>query len=154
VDPDSDEANCGGCGDTTPAAVCGAGQVCQLGLCCGPTQQTCGVGAGRCCDGTGCCPGGACQTLHSTGLGQTFYSCDPLGTFTRDAALAAAQAWSPTGGTIVEQGLLCLGCLCLQTTTQAATFCYGEPLPGQASLNTVSTGCLCPPQGNQTGTWN
>jgi hypothetical protein len=147
VDLATDEAHCGDC-----LRSCAAGQVCTAGTCCAPGQLACGPsGARLCCAGTACC-GDACQTIHSNGLGGTFLDCNPLGTWTRDAALAAADAWG--SGTTFDGNFCGPGSLSRQAATACATWFYaGSALPGVVVLNTLSAQCLCPPQG-AAGTWD
>jgi len=95
-----------------------------------------------CCAGTGCCADG-CQPAHANGLGQAYYDCSALGTHTRETALLAAQAWSPTGGTDYE--LIYSGnCLGRQTSNACATWCYTGTFAGRVGLNTISVACLPP----------
>jgi hypothetical protein len=103
-----------------------------------------------CCAGTGCCTGG-CQTAHSNGLGQSYYDCGALGTYSSATAQAAAAAWAPTGGTNTTdvQG----NCLSRQTATACATWCYAGPFLGKVNLNTISVACI-PPQTLSSPTWN
>lgn len=151
VDKLTDSANCGGCG-----VACGSGRACQAGTCCADGQVACSGGLGGCCPGTACCSGGACQPLHTTGLGQTYFSCTPLGTLSEATAQAAANAWLPSGGIDITAVQDCAPstCFCRQGTGSAATFCWAGPLAGQSTLNTISTSCLCPPLGTTSGTWN
>jgi len=154
-----DEANCGGCGAADPRFICASGRTCQEGTCCLPTQLVCGTGTAKaCCVGTGCCgSSGTCQVTHSNGLGQSYFSCDPLGTHGQLAAKAAANAWLPAGGRDFDPVPDCAGastCFCRQGATSAATWCYAGLQRGQVGLNTISTGCLCPPQGNASGPWD
>jgi hypothetical protein len=144
----TDEAHCGACD-----SACTGGQVCSTGLCCGASQLVC-VGAGkRCCDGTACCPGGACQTVHDNGLGGTWRDCSPARTYTLDAAGAAADAWA-TGVSYTEFQLGCLGCFGRQTANACAVWCYDGVFAGTVHENTLSDACLCPPQGDVIGAWN
>jgi len=143
VDFDSDPKNCGACAAAGLKHTCATGQTCQAGFCCEPDRKVCGSGDARLCCPGGCCPGGTCQVPHDNGLGQTYFSCDPLDTYTHAAALAAAAAWN--SGAIVEAGLECASCLCLQTASQAAVWCYGDSLfTGKVALTTIQPICLCP----------
>lgn len=55
------------------------------------------------CAGNGCCTNGSpstfgsCQTTHMNGLGQNFWDCLPLNTYTMSQAQAAARAYDPAG---------------------------------------------------------
>ena len=81
-----DAANCGACG----RACAGAGALnvatatCSNSLCtstCMPGHANCNLPAankpddGCECATPGCCTGGACQTVHSNGLGQNYFDC-------------------------------------------------------------------------------
>ncbi|MCB9598326.1 MAG: hypothetical protein H6719_36770 [Sandaracinaceae bacterium] len=58
VDQQTDEANCGACGN-----VCGAGQVCCGGACVGSDASHCGQGCGVCTPGSELCCSGSCVTI-------------------------------------------------------------------------------------------
>lgn len=149
VDQGTDEGNCGSCGN-----VCASGASCAGGSCTCPAAApvTCGTTAKRCCAGTGCC-GTSCMTGHSNGLGQSFYDCLPLSTFTLQSAMAAADAWS--AGTSVDMGGICgAGCYGRQTTTSCATWCYSGGYTGQVVRNDGGNACTCPPGPGFLSTWN
>lgn len=113
ADTATDEQNCGSCG-----RACAAGLVCTGGDC------TCPAAGGiACAQGASCCPSGVCQTAHANGLGQTYFDCAALDLHTLDQARLAALVWAPSG-TPFESGLQCGLCLCRQTGTQAAVWCY------------------------------
>jgi hypothetical protein len=94
-------ASCGACGrscDATHAVDAG----CSGGAC---TYQACAAGWSDCdqsppnsngceCQTPSCCSGGTCQTAHSNGVGQTFYDCQPTGTYTESQAKAACLAFT------------------------------------------------------------
>jgi hypothetical protein len=95
-----------------------------------------------CCAGNGCC-GDACQVVHSNGLGQSYYDCGSLGTFTLDTARLAAGAWAPTGGT--DSGQVFSGdCLSRSTASACATWCYTGTFAGRVRLNSISISCQSP----------
>ncbi len=100
---------------------------------------TCGSAPGRCCAGTGCCAGGACQQAHGNGLGQSYYDCGELDQWTESQAIAAAQAFAP-GGTVVDS-LNCPACKCATAGGQAAVWCYAGS--GVAGLVRVSDTSSC-----------
>jgi hypothetical protein len=52
-----------------------------------------------------------------------YFDCGALDQYTLAQARLAAESWSPTGTTF-ESGLCSPSCLCRQTTTQAAVWCY------------------------------
>jgi hypothetical protein len=98
--------------------------------------------ATACCAGNGCC-GGGCQTSHANGLGQDYYDCGTLGTWTLATASLAAAAWAPTGGT--DSSLFFSGdCLSRQTGSACATWCYTGNFAGRVELNGLSVACLSP----------
>jgi hypothetical protein len=100
-----------------------------------------------CCAGTGCCGTvGTCQTSHPNGLGGAYFDCGALDEHTAAQARLAAESWSAAGQT-VESGLPCSACLCRQTATQAAVWCYvGSNARGRVEV-TNSPNCFaaaCP----------
>jgi len=148
VNRSTDEAHCGTCG-----WVCASGATCTTGACTCPSEQplVCGVpgAGGSCCAGDGCCGDGtSCQTAHWNGLSANYYDCGALDQHTLEQARLAALSWAPPGqGQTVEVGLQCGFCLCRQTASQAAVWCYaGSPLKGFVAV-TGSGNCLaafCP----------
>lgn len=138
VNTSGDRNNCGDCGIT-----CSAAQSCVSGACaCSGGLQACGT---ACCRGTDCCPGGGCQVVHSNGLGGSYFSCDPLQTYTLDAAKAAALSWEPGGldGSATAAATCGLGCFGWQTAHSCATWCYaGNPFVGKVFL-VQSLVCAC-----------
>jgi hypothetical protein len=153
VDVTSDEANCGTCG-----TACASGKVCTSSKCCGAGQVVCGAAAGAaCCTGDGCCSGGACQATHDTGLGQTFYDCVPRDTYNRTEAIAAANRWSPTGGSDFEILECGTGCYCRSAGGVSATWCYVGAIPtlvGLVHLNANDASCHCPSNASIDKTWH
>ena len=106
----------------------------------GPAGQVaCGT---SCCAGTGCCAG-ACQPAHANGLGQSYYDCGALGTYTLVTARLAAAAWAPAGGTDTEP-FFGGNCFARATATACATWCYTGTFAGRVNLNTISVACLPP----------
>lgn len=136
VDTATDANNCGGCGN-----VCPSGASCRNGACsCASGQVPCGS---SCCEGTACCASG-CQVKHANGLGQAFFTCDPLATFTVAAAQQAATAWAAAGTDY--PALACGGgaCYARQTAAQCSVWCYEGMLAGRVHLNPSSIVCMCP----------
>jgi hypothetical protein len=131
----SDPANCGTCG-----TACAPGTACSGGRCLCPADAPWACGGG-CCAGTGCCEGGtACQTAHDNGLGQTYYDCGVLDEHTQAQALLAAFAWSATGATHDGDTVCGTFCLCQESGTQAAVWCYaGSPMKGLATVSNVGS---------------
>ncbi len=143
-----DEKNCGTCGN-----VCAAGRVCSAGVCTGcptATPNACGT---QCCASPLCCNGGtSCATARSNGLGQTFYSCDPPGTWSATSAEQAAQAWPVTAVATFDQS--CSGsCLAVQTASQCAVWCFDGNFQGQVSFDKDSIVCTCPPGPGVISSW-
>lgn len=97
-------ANCSACG-----AACDAKHSTGA-TCTGTTCQYTGCSSGYAdCDKTapdtngcecatpGCCST-QCQTVHSNGVGQSFYDCNPMGTHTLATAIEACVAYAQTVG--------------------------------------------------------
>jgi hypothetical protein len=154
TDTATDQRNCGRCG-----LSCQGSQSCKAGACvtgCSSTQVTC---VGTCCDGNACCSGGsACQTVHANGLGQNYYDCAPLDSWTPAEAVLAATVWAPAGS--IQPVSHCAGspCLCTSKGTQAAIWCYAGPgatLAGKVAVSDTSAcaAALCPFGGSGNGTF-
>jgi hypothetical protein len=77
-------ANC----NTTSAAGNAGGCACNTPACCATSGATPGAGG----------PGYGCETAHSNGVAQTFYDCEPAGTYTEAQALEACVAYVTTLG--------------------------------------------------------
>lgn len=107
--------NCGGCNNVCSSGADNTARSCDGTKCsytCADTptpRRDCNANTspnldGCECEGTGCCDGtsdapyGGCQPKHANGLGQSFYNCVPLATYTMAEAQAAATAFDPTGG--------------------------------------------------------
>jgi hypothetical protein len=110
-------ANCGACGvscNTANSVDAGCGAT-GCTYACAPNFANCNTtslqgNAGgcacatpACCSGAGATPGAggpgyACETPHSNGTGQTYYDCEPVGTYTEPQALAACVAYVTTLG--------------------------------------------------------
>jgi len=98
VNLQSDPNNCGLCG-----RMCSQANVSTPSCSSGTCNPVCASGHASCssptpddgceCAGTGCCSGG-CQIAHSNGLGQNFYDCSSLGTYTQASAIEACAAFS------------------------------------------------------------
>jgi len=125
--PTTTTSNCGGCGNVCKPT--GATADTCLGLSC---SYTCSANHSDCnadvapdtdgceCATPGCC-GNSCQTAHTNGVGQTYYDCNPVSTFTLVTATEACTAFAPTvGGTAANcsSGWTCPG-------DKSSYVCYG-----------------------------
>jgi hypothetical protein len=138
----------GGCGPLDTADNCGAcGVVCDRGTglptcvnttctyACNPGHLDCNAVNGPDSDGCECttptCCGTSCQTAHDDGVGDKFYDCNMLGTYTDPSAIEACQAYARGMG--------------------------GDPTQCSDgwSCNGVDTQSVCyAPSGNGTDCWN
>jgi hypothetical protein len=108
-------ANCGACGVSCNAAnsvdagcgPTGCTYACAPGFAnCNTTSPSsntggCACSTPACCAASGATPGGggpgyACETTHSTGVGQSFYDCFPLETYSEAEAMAACARYVST----------------------------------------------------------
>jgi len=183
------ETLCGGntCTLLTSTSDCSAcGDVCtttnaSAATCNGTTcSYTCNAGSSDCNAGThpdtdgcecatpGCCTGGTCEKTHADGLGQSYYDCNPLDTYTEAQAYEACAAYATTvGGTSANcaDAWTCEGggdSICYGNTagTTCTTFCWvvtggvsysppaGSKTPGAGSVTSCAN-CLA-----SSGTWN
>ncbi len=106
-------SDCGPLDTTTNCGACGAscdtmhstGASCTSAVCqysgCSSGYSDCNKTApntnGCECATPGCCST-QCQTVHSNGVGQSFYDCNPVGTHTLAAAIEACMAYAMTVG--------------------------------------------------------
>ncbi len=134
-------ANCSACGvacDTTHSngASCN-GTTCQYTGCSSgysncdktaPDQNGCE------CATPGCCSS-QCQTVHSNGVGQSFYDCNPQGTHTLGAAIEACLAYATTVGGNANDCIGGWGCPPGNTSNQAV--CYSAT----GGMNVCSNYC-------------
>jgi hypothetical protein len=147
--PTNTATNCGACGvkcDTTTASVAPTCNGTSCVYSCKPGLVDCNTTApdtnGCECAGDGCC-GSSCQTKHSNGIGQNYYDCNPLGTYTEGAAMAACVA---STGTPAQCALyVCVGNDgSLVCSLGAGCTCWKYD-PGKSGINgRISTSCLCP----------
>jgi hypothetical protein len=98
--------NCGDCGvvcTTTNAssASCSSGTSCTYA--CSGGYSDCNVGTAPDTDGCecatpACCPGGACETIHTDGESDPFYDCNALAAWTSTTAMEACVAYATANG--------------------------------------------------------
>jgi hypothetical protein len=108
-----------------------------------------------CSNGQPVCASGACKTTHSDGLGQDFYDCNPLDTYTSASAIEAGTAYEISiGGTgaNVSDGWSCPGSalisVCATNTGGNPLYCWGH----EGSEAGQVAPSQCPWDG--IGTWN
>jgi hypothetical protein len=102
INEQTDPNNCGGCGNACQPTGATAD------TCLGPScSYTCSANHSDCnadvapdtdgceCATPGCC-GNSCQTAHTNGVGETYYDCNPVSTFTLVTATEACTAFAPT----------------------------------------------------------
>ena len=130
--------SCGACG-----VSCTAGQSCISGVC---TSNAASCSSGRFC-------GSSCAPTHSNGLGQSFYDCVPIGTYTSATASDAAGAYVAVNGGASSGGWTCpqapsIPMVCATTSAGTPLYCWGYTgsIAGQ-----VGTGGICPFA--SIGTW-
>jgi hypothetical protein len=85
--------------------------------------------------------------VHSNGLGQSYYDCFSLNQHTSLQAQAAALAWSP-GSPLVGSAPIpsCTSdpyCLCAQSSTQSAIWCYAGSQTGREGRVAVTSTSNC-----------
>jgi hypothetical protein len=168
VDSDTTDVEAG-CGPTDTITSCGAcGRRCDTltgtpscsgGVCtyaCNAGTSDCNASIAPDTDGCECatpaCCNGHCQTAHDNGLGQTFYDCNPAGTYDSAAAMAACKAYvTSTGGdpSLCTGGWNCNNAVAVcYSTSGGCTNCWNYT----GSLIGVADDCGCP--GTKLGSWN
>jgi hypothetical protein len=164
----SSTSNCGACGqacDTSTGTPSCSGTSCIYA--CNPGRSDCNAVTAPDTDGCECatpnCCGSSCQTVHSNGVGQSFYDCAPSGTYNATEQLAACAAFTGDATKCTNVSSLCLFVQPVGVCSTGASQCYcwylpnppapdasGPPL-GLVQSSTSST-CMCP---SATGpTWN
>ena len=164
---DACDPNTGNITHTPQNGVCSSNQVCDpdSGCVCAAGFFDCDGTDGCECAGTACC-GSSCQPAHSngigaTGLGQTYYDCNPLGTpgtessYTQTMAAEARAAAPPgiTDGTGTCGGE---GAVVRSYSDHCYVWIYSGTLAGYVRYNDVNAMgnfCLCPTS-NSYPTWN
>lgn len=143
----TDPHNCGTYGNdvthSLPHATAGCRQgqayivACDLGW-----HDLDGMAADGCeTQNPGCVP----SYTHSSGLGQTFIDCQPLGSYSLGLALEAAAYWdAPT--TLTDQVIACGDGSALSSTANGAwaVWAYSGSLTGRVSTGSSSTSPSCP----------
>jgi hypothetical protein len=126
-------ASCGACGvkckTTTGTASCN-GSTCSYA--CSSGTSDCNAGTAPNADGCecptpGCCGAGKCQTVHTNGLGGSYYDCGTTKTYNQTTATEACEAAAGAGNckaTMVCCGLL--GTCLLADATQSACGIVGS----------------------------
>lgn len=145
VDMNIDPSNCGTCGH-----ICPTSQVCSSGTCTGSCPGGTVDCGGGCCAGSACC-GSSCQTVHSNGVGQSYYDCNALGqpgnpsTYSLTIATEARAAYPLPGGrdvaTTCPDGS---HVLVRYDDSRYALWQYDGPLAGHVTVNDAGNGGLCP----------
>ena len=133
--PLSTTQNCSSCGiacDTSHSFDAGcSGTTCTYSGCAAGYVDchTAAPNADGCeCNAPACCEAGVCEPLHDNGVGQTYYDCTPIGTYSAALALKACIAYTgsaaqcvsfpcqgsppPNGPIICSSGALTKNCIC------------------------------------------
>jgi hypothetical protein len=143
----TDPHNCGQVGNDVTRALphatagCRQGQAyiaeCDLGW-----HDLDGMAADGCeTQNPGCSP----SYTHSTGLGQTFVDCEPLGSYSLGLALEAAAYWD-SPATLNDQVVTCGDGSALSSTANGAwaVWAYSGSLTGRVSTGPATTSPTCP----------
>lgn len=152
----SSTATCGACNAAcstkTGAASCN-GTTCSYR--CNTGLSDCNAATAPDTDGCecatpGCCNGG-CQTTHTNGVGDSFYDCNPVGTYSVGEARAACEAFTGSSGQCSGSSLCCalnLVGLCVGTTSesicgsvQGTCFCWQYSGNAPGTVQTVNGKC-------------
>jgi hypothetical protein len=138
------------CGNSCCESLPGTVAICTGG---GQCQYTCAAGYSDCdgnlsngceCATPICCQGG-CGVTHSDGLGQHFYDCSPLGTYTVGTATEACAAYTgnPAQCSTVDCGTAGHGAVASLGAANCAVWVYSGTSAGHVLL-TSGTSCFCP----------
>jgi hypothetical protein len=115
------------CGGGT-CTGCAAGISCRANSDC--ASNDCDTVAGVCgnaCGAAGFCSPNVCQTTHTNGLGQSYYDCNPLNTFSMTAATEAATAYETAIGGSAADVSGGWSCPALPTITMVCATTGGNP---------------------------
>ncbi len=171
IDAGEDAGIDAGCGAVDTVTSCGAcGVACDVDSgqpsCNGTTcSYACNAGHSDCDkkaapDTNGCecatpaCCGTGCETTHSDGFGQSFYDCNPAGTYTSASALAACVAFAHGDASMCSDNWTCSGdsnnFVCFDPTNNSndCTTCWGYAGANKGKVML----CECP--WSATGPWN
>ncbi len=140
------DANDAGSGDSdagpeAPADAGSAGDSSVDALVDAPTDVACATATVTC--------DGACPTMHSNGLGQSFYDCVPAGTYDVTQALEACAAFTGNMTLCNDNPIVCSGSsseVCSNTFSSCACWQYTGLLKGRV-VNSGTTTCGCVPGG-------
>jgi hypothetical protein len=152
-------SNCTGCGvacDTAHSldAGCSATRCTYSGCAAGYLDcHTTAPNADGCeCNAPSCCEGGVCEPLHDNGVGQTYYDCEPVGTYSAGLALKACVAYTGSASQCVS--FPCspssLGPIICSAGAASPKVCmcwsYGGTNVGQVDNGggTGASNCFCP----------
>jgi hypothetical protein len=170
VQPVADAGNDVRTADTGADAACtlacdttfSNGATCASGSCqytsCKPGRSDCNTTSpntnGCECATPACCPGEICQTMHSNGVGQSYYDCTPVGTYGLGQAQAACLAF--TGKAAECTGAACTGpgqnvVVCSTGAATCQCWNYTGTIVGHVHPSTT-TACSCPSLGDPS--WN
>jgi hypothetical protein len=123
-------ANCSACGvacDTTHSTGASCNGTTCLYASCSSGYSDCDKTApdtnGCECATPGCC-NSQCQTVHSNGVGQSFYDCNPVGTHTLASAVEACLAYAKTVNGNANANDCVGGWGCPAGSTSTVAVCY------------------------------
>lgn len=160
-----DVMHCGGC--NTVCNLPNATPKCPTGTCqvqsCNTDKFDCdGTAMNGCeCSGKdlggltpGCCSG-ACQTLHTNGLGGNFYDCIALGTFSEQLATDAANSYTltnsvPTFTNTCTAGGMVVDTVFKRNALQTECVAWGFAGTVKGYVQHFASNCMCPGMGT---TW-
>jgi hypothetical protein len=160
----NDVGHCGGCSNACNLA--NATPDCPSGTC---VVKSCNAGYFDCdaksatgceCPGVdfgdgmnGCCASGKCQPVHSNGMGNTFFDCTPIGTYTDTLAFAAAKAYPLPNAEMpftysCPSGSGSANTVLLRNTAQTICVAWGYAGSVKGMVTMFSGACKCPTNGS------
>jgi hypothetical protein len=166
VDAGSDVRAEAAAGDAGCALACDTtssnGATCVSNACqytsCKPGRSDCNMSApntnGCECATPGCCPGEICQKMHSNGVGQSYYDCTAVGTYSQGQAQAACLSF--TGNAAQCAVASCTGpgqnvVVCSSGAATCQCWNYTGTIAGHVHPSATAT-CACPALGDPS--WN